>query len=620
MCGIAGIFAYHYAANPVDRDELLRIRERMTARGPDGAGSWFAEGGRIGLVHRRLSIIDLSDRAAQPFVSADGRYVITFNGEIYNYRDLRAELEQRGIRFRSGSDTEVLLQMFIQDGPAMLSRLRGMFAFAVWDTQARRLFLARDPYGIKPLYYADDGWTCRFASQVKALLAGGRISRSHEPAAIAGFYLFGSVPEPYTWLEDVRAVPAGHYLWVTDLGAREPQQYFSIAQVWAGTAKNGGHGPPCNGSVGRAVPANSSVRAALLASVRHHLVSDVPVGLFLSAGVDSGALLGLMRDGGQNGIQAITLGFEEFKNKREDEVPLAETTARHYGAQHSVRRVSESEFHADLPRILDAMDQPSGDGLNTWFVAKAAIESGLKVALSGLGGDELFGGYPSFRDIPRWVRLLRVPALVPGAGRLYRELLGPLADRVPPYSPKFAGMLEFGGTYAGAYLLRRGLFMPWELPRLMGADQAAAGLQRLIPLELIQAALPRKSSPPFARVAAMEASLYMRNQLLRDADWAGMAHSLEIRTPLVDAQLLNALAPPLAQTNGRLGKRPLAQAPEKPLPAVIVSRAKTGFTTPIGDWLLKSPLDSWQRLPQLAHPRSHWSRRWAYSVMNSGAF
>jgi len=209
MCGINGIFAYHYAANAIDRAELVRTRDHMAARGPDGMGEWIAEDGRVAFGHRRLAIIDLSDAGAQPMVSADGKLIVTFNGEIYNYRELRAGLEASGHVFRSQSDTEVLLHLYAQKGEAMVHDLRGMFAFAVWDAERRRLFLARDPYGIKPLYYADDGWTFRFASQVKALRAGGKIDRDLEPAGQVGFYLFGSVPEPFTTYREIRSLPAG---------------------------------------------------------------------------------------------------------------------------------------------------------------------------------------------------------------------------------------------------------------------------------------------------------------------------------------------------------------------------------------------------------------------------
>src|SRR6476660_1500915 len=232
MCGIAGIFAYHYAANSVDRDELVRIRDHMAARGPDGKGLWCSKDGRVGFGHRRLSIIDLTEAGAQPMASADGSLVVTFNGEIYNYRALREGLEAKGKIFRSHSDTEVLLHLYAERGEEMVHDLRGMFAFALWDGRRESLFLARDPYGIKPLYYADDGWTVRFASQVKALLAGGRVSREPEPAGWVGFCLLGSVPEPYTTYQEIRLLPAGSTLWVNRIGSSEPKPYFSVSAVY----------------------------------------------------------------------------------------------------------------------------------------------------------------------------------------------------------------------------------------------------------------------------------------------------------------------------------------------------------------------------------------------------
>src|SRR5438105_13150398 len=231
MCGINGIFAYHSASSAPKETELVTTREAMRVRGPDGLGTWWSVDRRCGLGHRRLSIIDLSDRASQPMTSEDGRFVVVFNGEIYNYPQLRVELEADGARFRTTSDTEALLHLYSRDGANMVHRLRGMFAFAIWDEQRRGLFLARDPYGIKPLYTANDGWTFRFASQVKALLAGGQVSRDPEPAGMVGFHLFGSVPEPFTLYREIRALPAGHTQWVDIAGPREPKPFSHLAAV-----------------------------------------------------------------------------------------------------------------------------------------------------------------------------------------------------------------------------------------------------------------------------------------------------------------------------------------------------------------------------------------------------
>src|SRR5215469_14827254 len=549
MCGINGIFAYHLAASTPKEAELFTTREAMRARGPDGAGAWWSVDRRCGLGHRRLSIIDLSDRAAQPMTSDDERLVVVFNGEIYNYPQLRVELEADGVHFRTTSDTEVLLHLYARHGAEMVHRLRGMFAFVIWDGERRGLFLARDPYGIKPLYTADDGWTFRFGSQVKALIAGGRISRDPEPAGIVGFHLFGSVPEPFTLYREIRSLPAGHTQWVDAAGPREPKAFFNLAEVLAKGAAN----PVSSAEV------SERVRSGIIDSVRAHLLADVEVGIFISAGVDSGALLGAMRDAGQREIRAITLAFDEFRGTLEDEAPLAELVCKQYGARHIVRHLREQEFVEDLPAILEAMDQPSIDGVNTWFVSKAAKEAGLKVAISGLGGDELLGGYPSFSDLPHWRHRFGPFAMIPGLGILARRVLAAVAPGISYRRPKALGILEYSGSWAGAYMLRRGLFLPHELPQVMDAELAREGMRRLKPLSRLDAHLKPKLNSNHARICVLESAHYMRNQLLRDVDWAGMAHSLEIRVPLVDSKLLSTLAPILPILGPGGGKVALAR-------------------------------------------------------------
>ena len=571
MCGVNGVFAYHYAANPVDEAELLRTRERMAARGPDGAGLWVADDRRVGLAHRRLAIMDPSPAGAQPMQSPDGRYTIVFNGEIYNHGELRRTLEGRGPAFASRSDTETLLRLYAAEGARMVERLRGMFAFAIHDAIERTLFLARDPYGLKPLYFADDGWTFRFASQAKALLAGGGIGRERDPAGEVGFFVFGHVPDPFTIWREIRALPAGATMTVDRLGAAAPRVCRRLGAIWRG----GEAGEGLEGA-----PAAEAARTALLASVRAHLAGDVPVGAFLSAGVDSSALVGLMRDAGAGDIETVTLRFDEFEGEAEDEAPLAAEVARHYGTRHATRRVGRAEFEADLPALLDAMDQPSIDGVNTWFVAKAARERGLKCALSGVGGDELFGGYASFRDVPRWARRFGPLASVPLLGGLARRAARPFVEAFGLH-PKAASLAEYGG-FAGAYLLKRALFLPWEIGGLLPRDVAVEGLRRLRPLELVEAALAPAPARAHARVSTLESALYLRDRLLRDADWAGLAHGVEIRAPLVDPTLLAEVAAVAGRSCAPLGKAALAAAPLRPPPAAVVNRAKTGFMTP--DW------------------------------------
>jgi len=610
MCGVAGIFSYKDNAPAVNPHELRLIRDHMRNRGPDGKGEWYSNTHRVGLAHRRLSIIDLDERATQPMVSKDGRYVISFNGEIYNYRELRQKLEQKGCHFRTTSDTEVILHLFAERGVAMLQELRGMFAIALWDNYENKLLLARDPYGIKPLYYSDDGLTLRVASQVKALLAGGKISRKQEPAGLVGFYLFGSVPEPFTLYDSIRAVPASSYMYITTSGPSKPMAYFSIPETLCDAAH----------AIGKLKHAELQqvFREHLLDSVGHHMEADVPVGAFLSAGIDSSALVGLMAEiSGKRGapITTITLGFDEFKGSQDDEAPLAEEIAEGYGTNHIIRRVSELEFQEDLPKFMEAMDQPSIDGLNTWFVSKAAREQGLKVAVSGVGGDELFGGYPSFKEIPRCVRYFSAPSKIPGLGDLATIIGSSSWATNTKINPKFWGLLKYGGTYPGAYLLKRGLFMPWELSNVLDQDVILAGLETLKPMLMIEKEISPDPGAAFQRVASMESSLYMKNQLLRDSDWASMAHSLEIRVPLVDAELLNKFAPLIATINGDQCKKMFGLTPIPPISDIALNRKKTGFKTPIEKWMKNMNIGD-RGDGNSGTKNSPWARKWARTVIN----
>jgi asparagine synthase (glutamine-hydrolysing) len=587
MCGIAAMFAYGSAAAPVDAAEIETITERMRPRGPDAGGTWISPDSRVALGSRRLAIIDLTDEGTQPMTDVDGELRIVFNGEIYNYRELRARLERLGARFHSTTDTEVLLQLYRHDGAAMVELLRGMFSFAIWDPRKRRMFVARDPYGIKPLYIADDGQTFRAASTVKALLAGGRISREKDSAGVAGFWLMGSVPEPHTIFKSIRAVEAGTSFFVSEHGIEQSRRYYSIAATFARGLQDE--------AAARLVQPNVLLRELITDSLRHHLIADVPVGAFLSSGIDSSALVALATEADHGKPpRTVTLRFEEFAGAMFDEAPLAERFARQIGSDHVTRLVTRGEFVADLPKLFDAMDQPTIDGTNTWFVSKAAAERGLKVAISGLGGDELFGSYPSFRALPRIVAATRLPLAASVAGRFGRN-------------PKARAVAQYGGSWAGAYLLKRGLFLPDDLPSLMGAEAAREGLERLSMLRHIAATIDPDPGTPFGRVAALEASLYMRNQLLRDTDWASMAHSLEVRTPLVDATLLRQIAPLLMLEKSRC-KQHFAESPKTPLPDWLTGRRKTGFTVPLAEWMQLPPDGTSMRM-----------RSWARRVMEQWA-
>ncbi len=606
MCGVAGIVSYDQHAPDIDQRELLRIRDQMVHRGPDDAGLWISDNHRTGLAHRRLAIIDPGPTGHQPMHR--DHLSITFNGEIYNFRALRLSLEKQGHQFHTQSDTEVLLALYQSRGIDMMHDLVGMFAMAIWDARASKLILARDPYGIKPLYYCDDGKQLKFASEVKALLAGGKVSREIDPASEIGFLMLGSVPEPRTYYSAISVLPAGSTMEIDGSGPKEIRQYGSVTQTWsralAGEVKDDG----------------LSIAENFKHSVARHLVSDVPVGVFLSAGIDSGAISGLMAEQVDK-VDSITLGFEEFVGTENDETMLATEVAKHYGTAHNTRHVSESEFNQDFEKILMAMDQPTIDGLNTWFISKAAAEKGIKVMLSGLGGDELLGSYRSFHRIPKWNRYLKWAKYFPLLGSMTTGL-----GKFMPYNrphPKFWGLCKYGGNLPSSYFLDRGLFMPWELPAFMEHDRLDHGLKQLGIFDHIDSLTPNRELKTtvshenyyHAAISSLESSLFMRNQLLRDTDWTSMAHSVEVRTPLADFYLLNSIAPKLLKLEQLSSKNCLASAPQKPLPDHIVNRQKTGFIVPLEKWIKSMPkLDYWKSVPMLSNSRCHWSRRYVYAL------
>lgn len=577
MCGIAGVYVYRDGAPPVDTGELLRIRDHMVKRGPDGAGLWVDDARRIGLAHRRLSIIDLSESGAQPMATADGRLTITFNGEIYNYRALRAELQRDGIVFRSESDTEVLLHLYRKHGTEMLGKLRGMYAFGIWDAAERTLFMARDPFGIKPLFYSDDGKALRFASQVKALVAGGQIRRTIDPAAQVGFYVWGAVPEPLTIYSDVLALPAGSWVKISPGRVGRPILHYCIADAFARA-----EAAP-RSKAGRDDHLNA-VLGALRDSVRAHMVADVPVGLFLSAGIDSNLIAGYARDATPEKIKAITLAFSEYAGTPFDESTVATLAARRLSLDHTIRYVERAEFHDEIDRLFEAMDQPTTDGVNSYFVSKVAAEAGVKVALSGLGGDELLAGYSSFGQVPAVVRQVgALPGPVRAMGPLLRRMIAPLLP-ARYISPKYAGVLEHGGDWSGAYLLRRALHMPWEVPGALSSAEVHSAWERIVEAQRNDREKLARIGNPQLKVSYLELRNYLCNQLVRDTDWASMAHSLEIRVPFLDVPLMECVAGAVAAV-ADVTKRTLAKMPAAGIPDAIMDRTKSGFAVPVRDWL-----------------------------------
>ena len=575
MCGIAGSVSLCGELSPENVEVVRRINLHQRRRGPDGEGLWVADDKRVALGHRRLAIIDVGNAGAQPMSDVTGRWAITFNGEIYNYRELRIELQALGRKFATRSDTEVLLNCFAEWGEAGLRKLRGMYAFAIWDHQEKALWLVRDPFGIKPLYYSESGSNFWFASQARALAECAPVNTARNPAGLVGFYLWGSVPDPFTWWEGVHAVPAGHIMRVSQgRGVPAARSFQDIADAYT------------------AAPAQpisqSDLKSALVDSVGHHFVADVSVGVFLSAGIDSTLIASLAKDAGFK-LKTVTLAFEEFKGTPLDEAPLAEETARMIGSDHVTVRVSRDEFLGLFDDLMETMDQPTTDGLNTYLVSRAAASTGLKVVLSGLGGDELFGGYPSFRQVPNLVSFGNKVPFREAMGNIIAAIGRPISAMLN-ISPKISAALKYSGNLESAYLLRRCLYLPEELERLVDETWSQPGLQRLA--GILPGGDPRRTltmgkSTLHGAVSQLEVKNYMRHQPLRDTDWASMAHSLEIRVPFLDLPLLTRLAPAISSKNPPT-KLELAKC-AWPTTMRMSDRSKTGFVTPISTWLREGP-------------------------------
>jgi asparagine synthase (glutamine-hydrolysing) len=608
MCGIAGILQYRDGPRVEERD-VVAMRDAQRHRGPDGEGLWVSADGRIGFGHRRLAIVDLSPLGLQPMATPDGRLRVVYNGEIYNFPKLRAELEGLGHRFVSSSDTEVLLHGYREWNLGLLERLRGMFAFALHDAERGETLLARDPLGIKPLYLADDGNRLAFASEVRAIRCvshGGGL----DPEGLASFLLWGSIAPPRTLHRAIRALPAGTWIRVSARGVEGPRAYFSLEDEFA-------HAEPMSGE-----EAAARLREALVDSARHHLMADVPVGSFLSGGVDSSALVGLLSEVHDAPVCTVNLAFDVADL---DESRLAREAARLYGAEHHEVPIRIEEIRDRIPDALRSLDQPSIDGLNSYFVSEAAVKAGLKVAVSGVGGDELFGGYTSFARVPRILRTRARLDVLPGLRRVARGIDALPRTRV---GSKLAKALAYGGEIAGAYYVERGLFSPREVRELL-APEIASAVDACDPRAELRRRVDFDRLPEDEWVGALEIRQFMQVQLLRDVDAVSMAHSLEVRTPLVDRDLLRAVARvPAGLRRAGPAKRHLREAPRPPLPAALWQRPKQGFTLPFDVWLRsrRVPVE----LPD--HPclvpsavrrvardfdrgRVHWSRLWALLVL-----
>jgi len=585
MCGIAGIVGRD---GVVVQPALERMLAALRHRGPDDEGLWRSRSSTAAFAHTRLAVIDPGPTGHQPMSTPDGRLTITFSGEIYNFLELRRALERERATFRTHSDTEVILHGYRAHGAAFVSRLRGMFAFAIWDEQERKCVLARDPFGLKPLYFhhAADG-ALVFASELRALATSNLIARELDPVGLHGYLRTGTVPEPHTMLKGVHALEAGHTLDWCDARITT-RSYWSPRFADADPLAN---------------HHDATVRAALLDSVRHHLVSDVPVGIFLSGGVDSASLLALATECGHRQVRTVSLALP---GSPEDEGELARRTAERFGAQHAQCSVDAQVARDLLPQYLPTIDQPSIDGFNTFVVSRFARAQGLKVVLSGLGADELFGGYRSFVQVPRmtaWNEHLALAGpLRPLGGRMLERLAaGPRWRRV-------GELLQQPPTIASAYSTFRGVFTQREastIAKSKGIASPAGEATRD----------GSRAADDADEVSRLELTRYVRNQLARDSDTASMACGLELRAPFLDRVLFDVTAAVPAAVRLNPAKQLLRDAvPELP---AWVTGPKRCFQLPFADWLD----GEWREVFGAVDARSPvptgtWYRQWCLLVLD----
>jgi len=574
MCGIAGILSYtpqndgQANSSALDQNLIKKRAARLKAmqdallhRGPDDKGAFFSPSYNAGLAHTRLSIIDLSEGGHQPMSSQDKRYTITYNGEIYNYKKLRSQLELEGEQFNSNSDTEVILKLFINKGPACVQLLRGMFAFVIWDEQEQSAFAARDALGIKPFYYLTTTDGLVFASELR------------------------SVAEPETLIKNIKMLPAGtHFTWKAGKA--------KLTRYWNLDFKN------THSDKAKAV---EITRNALEHSIRAHLVSDVPVGVFLSGGIDSTAIVAIASKLSKSTINTYSLAFEDPEWNEGD---VARRVAKHFGTNHTELLITAEIAKPLFKQFLADIDQPTIDAFNTYCVSKLANDHGEKVVLSGLGGDELFAGYPSFERLPEMIKkgktLSKLGFLIKPFSRYLYKFLTPRQRRI-------CDTLNNPGSLSAAHQSLRGIFSASEAYELTEAicKKAPKNISVSEPKHVKQA----------DNISHLELTSYLRNQLLRDSDVASMAWGLELRVPFIDRVFIDQISTIKPDLRLRHGKKLLIESvPE--LPNWVINRPKQGFRFPFDEWFE----ESWQDMPLPKAPKwiplKPWYRRWSLVVLN----
>jgi asparagine synthase (glutamine-hydrolysing) len=551
MCRIAGVISKQLNKNQL-QVKIATMCSALQHGGPDDEGFFGDDNAGCAFGHRRLSIIDLSNNGHQPMPDVNKKAWITFNGEIYNYLELKRHLVKLGARFNSNSDTEVIIQAYLYWGIAAFKRLRGMFAFALYDTEKALTYLVRDSMGVKPLYYYADHQQLHFASEIRAFKKAGIATEINKNWKVM-FLAFGHVPEPETTLKGVFNLPKGTFLcW-----DHHTDTYKTAAYVIAST----------HNAIDNEILAKRTIVNALDAAIRRQLVADAPIGVFLSGGVDSSLITLLASKEKQQQLKTISIFFDE---KAYDESAYQQEILNKIAGEKFTHLVKPQDFEKALPVILDAMDMPTTDGVNTWFISKYARQSGVKAVLSGIGADESFGGYPSFSRISYIKYLRRLPKV---------------ALKLASYfgTDQFKRLNYLSNQhYHADYLFLRGLFAPSEIAEILNCDE-----KEVYDILFSSANVNIPATNDKEKAGWFETNLYMQNQLLRDTDVMSMSHGLEVRVPFLDEdfqEITNSIAPAL-RFNKYQPKKILIDAFKDILPQSVWNRPKMGFSFPLQQWM-----------------------------------
>lgn len=522
MCGIGGIVTKTPNFGNQHKSILNEMFPFINARGPDGRGCEVFRNKYGAFIHTRLSIIDLSVDAKQPMVDNSGSVIISFNGEIYNFLELRSNLLKKGHIFKTRSDTEVLIYLFLEYGVEFVNFLRGMFAIAIYDTRLNKLILVRDHFGIKPLYfaYSDEGFLM-FCSSQQALIKSRAISnKTPNFGAEVGYYLNGHIPEPWTMVEEVNSLPPGSIMEVEADGRTSVKKYFEMSDFMLSP---------------NIEPQFETLYHALNDTVQCHLISDVGASIFLSSGIDSSVVACHASEFQKS--QCFTIGFEKFKSTQLDEVGASKRLADDLSIAHSEKYFSEGEMIEIFEDFVSAMESPTIDGFNTFLLSKFCSSAGAKVCLSGVGADEFFGGYNSFRMVPSFFKCLHPQnkSLKYNIWKFTEEICYNLGK------PKLSASLKMSETFLEMFLWKKCVFFPWELESFLEREIVEKGLSKYFS-HLAELDTKISEMNEFNKIVFLETQLYLIPQLLRDTDWISMYHGLEVRTPFIDKELFRFIS------------------------------------------------------------------------------